>query len=152
MTWRSLQLRSGDCSQDTLLLNLFQKKSVRYVGTDREFEKKLSIDPNSTNLIAVVNRSIWLSELIEFVKQNLSVPTTTFYFGVNRYLVQGNDTTIVFDPTQASGSSLTQVMTKVAESMGYTVEQAGYFDDDRGRHFNFAQPVTYIYGTQGTNL
>lgn len=152
MTWRSLQLRSGDCTQDSIVLNLFQGKTVRYVGTDKEFEKRLQLDPASKNLIAVVNRSIWLSELIEFIKVNLSVPTESFYFGVNRYLVQGNDTTVEFDPNQASGLSLTKVMQQVAESLGYHVTQSGYFDDDRGRHFNFAQPVTYIYGTQRPNL
>jgi hypothetical protein len=152
MTWRNLQLKNKDCTQDTLVLNFFQNKSVRYVGQDREFEKRLQLDANSTNLIAVINRSIWISDLIEFIKTNLSVPTTSFYFGVNRYLVQGNDTTIQFDPVLDSGFSLTALMKNVAESMGYVVEKAGYFDDDQGRHFNFAQPVTYIYGTQRPNL
>ncbi len=152
MTWRSLQLRSGDCTQDSIVLNLFQGKTVRYVGTDKEFEKRLRLDPDSKNLIAVVNRSIWLSELIEFVKVNLSVPTESFYFGVNRYLVQGNDTTIGFDPTQDSGLSLTKVMQQATESLGFHVAESGYFDDDQGRHFNFAQPVTYIYGTQRSDL
>lgn len=152
MTWRSLQLRNQDCTQDTLVLNLFRGQSVRYVGRDQEFEKRLTVDPQSTHLIAVVNRSIWISELVEFVQTNLSVPTETFYFGVNRYLVQGNDTTIGFDPTQASGLSLTAVMQQVVESLGFHVTQSGYFDDDQGRHFNFAQPVTYIYGTQRSDL
>lgn len=152
MTWRNLQLNNRDCTQDEIVLSLFRNCSVRYVGRDQEFQKRLQIDPASPHLIAVINESIWLSDLIEFIREQLRPTTERFYFGVNRYLIQGNDTTLQLDPAMPSGGQIVSVMQKTVEKLGYQVTQHGYFDEDRGRHFNFAQPVTYIYGTQRTDL
>jgi len=152
MTWRNLQLNNRDCTQDEIVLSLFRDRSVRYRGRDQEFQKRLTLDPASPHLVAVVNESVWLSDLIKFIREELSQPTATFYFGVNRYLIQGNDTNLVLDPTIASGAQIIEVMSRTVSQLGYQVTQSGFFDQDRGRHFNFAQPVTYIYGTQGSNL
>lgn len=153
MSWRSLQLKQKACAQDELLLSLFQHKPVRYIGRDHDFAAKLQIDLTAKNLVAIINFPIWVSGLIDHVS-NLLIPgeLDEFYIGVNRYHILGNDTDIYFDPNQDSGAHVIDLLRKTARRNGYHVLQSDYFDADLGRHMNWAQPVTWVYGTSTTDL
>jgi hypothetical protein len=153
MSWRSLQLKQKTCSQDETVLGLFKNKTVNYTGTDVEFAALLDIDINSKHLIAVLNKSLWLSEIINQVKQ-LLVPNKleTFYISINRYQVRGNDTDLTFDQHLESGAIIINLLTNIAQKQGYSVVKSGYFDNDRGRYMNYVQPVTWIYGTPTTDI
>lgn len=153
MSWRSLQLRQKACSQDQVVLELFKNKKVKYFGTDVEFAAMLDLDADSQHLVSVINRPLWLSEMIDTAKQ-LLVPNKfeTFYVGVNRYQIIGNDTDITFDRRIDSGATIINLLTSIAQKQGYAVIKSGYFDNDQGRHMNFVQPVTWIYGSSTTNI
>ena len=153
MSWRSLQLRQKACSQDQVVLELFKNKKVKYFGTDIEFAAMLDLDVDSQHLVSVINRPLWLSEMIETVKQ-LLVPNKfeTFYISVNRYQIIGNNTDITFDRRMDSGATIINLLTSIAQKQGYVVIKSDYFDNDRGRHMNFVQPVTWIYGSSTTNI
>ena len=153
MSWRSLQLKQKACSQDQAVLELFKNKKVKYIGKDVEFAAMLDLDVNSQHLVSVINDPLWLSEMIDTVKQ-LLVPNEfeTFYISVNRYLIIGNDTDISFDRHIDSGATIINLLTSIAQKQGYAVIKSDYFDNDKGRHMNFVQPVTWIYGSSTTNI
>jgi hypothetical protein len=153
MSWRSLQLRQKACSQDQVVLDLFKNKKVKYIGADFEFAAMLDLDAHSQHLVYVLNHPLWLSEMIDKVKK-LLVPNEfkTFYISVNRYQIIGNDTDITFDRRVDSGATIINLLTNIAQKQGYAVIKSDYFDDDRGHHMNFVQPVTWIYGTSINNL
>ena len=148
MSWRYVQLKNQNCDQDNIILDLFKGQSVQYIGSDPEFVKKLTLDNNSSNLIAIFNnKEKWLSELIGFVEEQLDkTQYQTFYFGINRYLISGNDTNLSFDQTKSSGEQIIALVTNIFKHFNCYVIQSGKFDDDAGRYFNFVQPLTWIYG------
>jgi hypothetical protein len=92
MSWRSTQLGEQFCDQDKLILSLFPDTAVNYVGNDAEFQQRLSYNVDSKNLILILNTPIWVSGIIASCKQHLTKQVETFYIGINRYYVQGNDT------------------------------------------------------------
>jgi hypothetical protein len=153
MSWRSLQIKQNACTQDRVVMNLFKNKTVCYVGRDLEFASKLNVDINAKNLIAIINSPYWLSACIDYVRSLLEIGRfETFYIGINRYHILGNDTDLKFDPNCDSGAHLINLLSQIATQQGYTVNQSSYFDDDLGRHMNFVQPVTWVYGTSTVNI
>jgi hypothetical protein len=148
-----VQLKQSACTQDRVVLSLFKNKTVNYVGTDFEFSKKLSVDSNSRNLIATVNSPMWVSDFINHVRTLLEPNKfETFYISVNRYLILGNDTDIIFDQSRDIGAHIINLLETISMQQGYKVSKSDYFDDDRGRHMNFVQPVTWVYGTSTSNI
>jgi len=153
MSWRSLQIKQNACAQDRVVLSLFKNKTVNYVGTDLDFANKLNIDSNSRNLIAIVNSSMWMSTFIDYVRTLLEPHKfETFYIGVNRYQILGNDTDINFDQSIDIGAHIINLLTTISMQQGYKVSKSDYFDNDRGHYMNFVQPVTWVYGTSSSNI
>ena len=151
MSWRFTQLGNSFCDQDKLILSLFNNMPVNYVGTDREFQNSLLHDPVSPNLILVLNNPIWISGIFKKCQQCLTSNVKTFYIGINRYQVLGNDTNVEFDSTDTYSKDLIKLLTNVAEQQGFTIDQSGHHDQDLGRYFNFVQPLTWVYGHNITN-
>lgn len=150
MSWRTIQLGEKLCDQDQVILDLFCDKSVRYIGTDSEFIRHLTVDTNSSKAIIIINQNIWLSDLIKQITQELTkVHTDEFYIGINRYVISGNDTTKTFNGH--GGHCLLEFITEQLESLGFYVTKSGLLDNDRGRYFNFVQPLTWVYGTNKNN-
>jgi hypothetical protein len=148
MTWRFTQLNGRLCDQDKLIVNLFQNRPVRYIGNDTEFAQHLNLDSKSTSVVAIFNRSGWLSELINFIDQSVS-GSTEFYVGINRYSLLGNDTDCQFE--NGHSNTLIEFIKSNLNNLGYSVTQSGFIDDDKGKYFNFVQPLTWIYGTNKSN-
>jgi hypothetical protein len=151
MSWRTTQLGNQTCDQDKLILDLFSNKSVNYVGTDTEFQQWLNHDVDSENLVLILNTPIWVSGIIASCKQHLTERVKTFYIGINRYCVQGNDTNSELIDTGNRGSDLIHLVTAIVERQGFSVSKFGQFDNDQGRYFNFVQPLTWVYGHNSTN-
>jgi hypothetical protein len=151
MSWRSVQLGSDLCDQDQLIIKFFGNQPVKYVGLDQEFAANLTCDATSSKLILILTQPLWLSEIVNNVQQSLVAPIDTFYIGLNRYCVKGNDTNRNFIGTGALGSDLVDFLESVINKLGYEKKESGYFDADLGRYFNFVQPLTWIYGTQKAN-
>jgi hypothetical protein len=153
MSWRYLQLEQKTCLQDQVVLDLFKNKVVKYIGRDVEFAAMLNTNPDSRHVVAVLNSSMWLSEMIDAVRGLLEPEKfKTFYIGVNRYQILGNDTTLTFDQQIASGATIINLLTNIAQKQEYAVLKSGYFDNDQGRYMNYVQPLTWIYGTSTSNI
>jgi len=151
MTWRHTQLGQSLCDQDQLILQLFEHHTVKYVGQDWEFAKCLNQDIQSDNLILILNQPIWCSELISLCKTHLSESIKTFYIGINRYCIKGNDTTKDFEISQHQGQDIVDFVGDQLHEHGYSVTKSGSFDQDLGRYFNFVQPLTWLYGYKTKN-
>ena len=141
MTWRLVQLDNALCEQDQVILSIYKDRPVKYIGHDNEFAKKLLIDIDSKDVVAIFNTDGWLSDLVSFIK-NLS-EYHSFYLGINRYVIQGNDTNFVFESTESNGQQLLKLVSMILPQ--FNVIKSGYFDDDQGKYFNFIQPLTWIY-------
>ena len=148
MSWRSTQLNQELCDQDRVILDLFAGQDVNYVGRDHEFKKLLNHNSSSTNLVLVVNNNVWCSDIIKLLGQYLTHPINTFYIGLNRYCVKGNDSEEEFLNTGSYGQDLVSMIDHVVARLGYSVDQSGSYDNDLGRHFNFVQPLTWAYGSK----
>lgn len=146
-SWRSIQLENHDCEQDSIILNFFRNKPVKYIGDDFEFAQKLLIDNSSQNIVAIYNSPNWLSHFIRFV-QNLQ-QANCLYLGINRYVILGNDTNIKFQDTLPSGQILINLVGKVLPN--FKIIDSGHHDNDQGRYFNFVQPLTWLYATNTSN-
>jgi hypothetical protein len=145
MSWRSIQLGQDLCDQDRLILEMFGSSPVDYQGDDEEFARLLNRDPEAQNLILILNRRAWVSEIIQQIDQCLDLKSYhRIYMSINRYCVFGNDTTLEFPKTK-DGDMALWLLTRMLESRGYLVMQKNAFDEDRGLYFNFVQPVTWIY-------
>ena len=151
MSWRTVQLGDQLCDQDRLLMDLFDNVSVNYIGFDHEFKQQLMHDPDSNNLVLILNSPIWVSDIVASCQKYLINSVETFYIGINRYLVLGNDTTMLVENTTNRGSDLIHVITEIAKTQKFSVTKSGHFDQDRGRYFNFIQPLTWVYGHKITN-
>jgi hypothetical protein len=148
MTWRSTQLNQTLCDQDQLILNLFANKDVKYVGNDLEFKNLLSHSQNSHNLVLIINFGVWCSDIVDICQKNLVAPIQNFYIGINRYCIRGNDTNQHFVNTGCAGKDIATMLTSVVFPLGYSVTNSGHYDNDLGRHFNFVQPLTWVYGSK----
>jgi hypothetical protein len=151
MSWRRTQLENQLCDQDQLILGLFNNRSVRYIGDDVEFAQHLTLDNTSTNLILVLNSPMWISDLYRILHKNLTHPVTNFYIGINRYYILGNDTTMIIENFGQAGANIIQVVEKIVRKLNFKITKHGTYDYDRGRHFNFVQPLTWAYGSHVTN-
>lgn len=151
MSWRSVQLGNGLCDQDQLILSLFQNKTVNYVGHDYEFKTVLDHDPGSENLVLILNKPMWVSDIVSTCKQHLTSTIKTFYIGINRYCLQGNNTNRVFKNTGNRGSDVLNLVSEVVSNQGFSITKSGQFDNDQGRYFNFVQPLTWVYGYKSAN-
>lgn len=148
MNWRQTQLKSKICDQDRIILDLYSGVTVRYIGEDKLFAKMLSVDPNSKHIVAIFNSYGWVSDLVNFVKELKY--SDSFYLGVNRYLIKGNDTNIKFDSEIGSGKTIIQLVEKIILPE-FTVCKSGFMDNDCGECFNFIQPLTWVYATNNSN-
>jgi len=145
MSWRSTQLGDNLCSQDQIILQLFNGQPVRYVGKDSEFAKHLICQDSAENLVLIINQPVWFSQLRDLVAANLCSPITKFYIGINRYCILGKNTADAVSST--GGHGILELLTHYVNQHGYAVESQGMLDNDQGRHFNFVQPLTWMYGT-----
>ena len=149
MSWRRTQLDQSLCDQDRLILQLFENRSVKYIGQDAEFAEHLTVDNDSPNLILIINQPVWCSELVSLCKTHLTAPIQTFYIGINRYCIKGNDTKVNINLSDSKGKDLIDFVS--GQASGYVITQSGHHDLDLGRHFNFVQPLTWVYGHKTTN-
>jgi hypothetical protein len=144
MTWRSVQLGDALCDQDKLILDLFQDKSVRYVGQDHEFAKNLQCDVAAKNMILTINHAVWVSDLLDSCQQHLTADIDQAYLSVNRYCLLGNDTDFI-------ANNVIDLLAKILTQFGFTAIQTGQIERDLGRYFNFVQPLTWAYGSKTAN-
>jgi hypothetical protein len=148
MRWRTVQLGNRLCDQDQLILDLFGNRPVKYLGSDLTFAKNLNIDSNSTTVVAVFNSPGWLTDLLDFIQSSIN-NSNEFYIGINRYCLIGNNTTHSF--INGDGKTLIDFIGNRISKLGYTITKSGHMDNDNGKHFNFVQPLTWIYGTNNCN-
>ena len=148
MSWRTTQLDQELCDQDRIILDLFTNNDVNYVGRDNEFKKLLNHQSSATNLILIINNSIWFSDIIKCCNQHLQPSVETFYIGINRYCIKGNDTAKNFSSTGHQGNDLISAIDTIVSKLGYSINKFGCHDNDLGRHFNFVQPLTWVYGSK----
>lgn len=141
MSWRATQLGDTLCEQDQLILKLFNNVDVRYVGNDTEFSQHLQCNPDSNNLILIINQPLWLSDILLTCRDHLTNQTTNFYIGVNRYLILGNDTNI-------TGTDILDCIKQFIIKLDFKITHSSCIERDLGRRFNFVQPLTWIYGNQ----
>jgi hypothetical protein len=146
MSLRQTQLDDQLCNQDLIILDLFKNKSVKYVGIDYEFAQHLRIDQSSKDLILILNQPLWLSEVCTQIKNLLIESTDTFYIGINRYTVLGNDTNLQIKHSRTHSDTLINFVKQFVADLKYTVVDSGAYNNDRGRYFNFIQPLTWVYG------
>jgi hypothetical protein len=151
MSWRSTQLGDNLCDQDQLIIDLFKNQSVKYVGSDCEFAQHLNSDNKSNNLILILDQPVWVSDLYKILCKNLLTPVDKFYIGINRYVILGNDTDIVIENINQHGTDIIQLVARIITKLNYTIIDQGTYDNDRGRYFNFVQPLTWIYGSYVTD-
>jgi hypothetical protein len=112
MSWRITQLGDQPCDQDKLILNLFSNKTVNYVGPDIDFRLWLNHDIESENLILILNSPLWVSDVITTLQTHLTNRVQTFYIGINRYQILGNDTDIVDTGIDNFSTNLINFITK----------------------------------------
>lgn len=148
---RSIQLGQTLCIQDRLILDLFANKAVRYVGEDTEFEQHLQTSDTAENLILILNKPMWCSDIVRLCQSNLTSHTTNFYIGINRYCIIGNDCTKQPLTTGKHGIDIIEFLKSTVSELGFCVTESGHFDNDYGSHLNYVQPLTWIYGTKNTN-
>lgn len=148
MSWRSTQLNQELCDQDRVILDLFDGKDVHYVGYDQEFKSLLNHSAESKNLILIFNRPVWCSDIVAQCHRYLTPLIETFYIGVNRYCIKGNDTVKMFATTGNHGQDIVNMLNTIVSDVGCSVVKSGHYDQDLGRHFNFVQPLTWIYGAK----
>ena len=144
MSWRSVQLDGRLCDQDQLIVNLFQKKPVNYVGKDLEFAQHLNCSPSANNLILIINSAHWVSDILKICQEQLTNEIECVYLSVNRYCLLGNDTELIIN-------DIVQLLVQIVEQRGFEVVEKSRIERDLGRYFNFVQPITWIYGRKITN-
>jgi len=150
MTWRSVQLGTGACNQDNIILELFNNKPVRYLGSDIEFSRRLNINDTAPNLILILNHPLWCSDIVKACCLHVDKTVDTFYIGINRYTILGNDTNRFNVSSGQHGTDIIKFLDSVLSEQGFCVTKSGSMDNDLGYYFNFVQPLTWIYGTKVT--
>ena len=89
---------------------------------------------------------MWISEICKQIKNLLISPVDPFYIGINRYKVLGNDTDLKIAQNKMHSQDLIHFIEQIVVDSNYQVIKSGFYDNDRGRYFNFVQPLTWIYG------
>jgi hypothetical protein len=151
MSWRQTQLNQSLCDQDQIILQLFDQQPVKYLGHDLEFAKYLTQNDHAENLVLIINHPVWYSELISLCKMSLTDSIKTFYIGINRYHIKGNDTAVDFEISEGKGKDIINFVGNQIQAHGYLIAKSGHFDLDLGRYFNFVQPLTWLYGHKTSN-
>jgi hypothetical protein len=151
-TWRKTQLGNDLCDQDRIILDLVKDRSVQIHGDHYDFAQHLCLDQNSDFLIILFTRSLWLSEVHQTINDNLAKHINNLYIGINRYVVLGNDTNMIYnDSNIGRGQQILDVIKTFIASHGFSVRRQGSMDHDQGRYFNFVQPLTWLYAERETN-
>lgn len=146
MNWREVQLGNNFCDQDILITQLIGNNKVRLHGEDVGFHQFCQIDPDSEFCLIFLQKARWLSEIKKECAEFLSRPTSQLYIGINRYTVKGNDTLYCLpDSDSTNGTQILIWMSDYLKLLGFTIVQQGCFEVDRGKYFNFVQPLTWIY-------
>ena len=144
--WREAQLGTTLCDQDILIKQLIGNSKVRLHGEDVGFEQFCQIDPESELCVIFLQKKRWLSEIKKECADFLSQPTSRVYIGINRYTIKGNDTFYCLaDSDLTNGQQILNWMSYHLKSLGFKTIQQGCFELDRGRYFNFVQPLTWTY-------
>jgi hypothetical protein len=152
MTWRDVQLGSNLCDQDRLILDLVQERSVRIHGDNTGFDRFCNIDPQSDFGLIFFNRSLWLSEIRQQLRDFSAKNIKCLYVGINRYQIKGNDTSYSSkNQNDTPGVELLCWLEHCLAEIGFSVKKKGFFDEDRGRFYNFVQPLTWLYAEYATN-
>jgi len=151
MSSRSIQLGDKLCDQDQLIIDLFKDEPVCYVGDDAEFAAKLNCIESSPNLILILNSKLWCSDIQKKCALHLTSNVNKFYISINRYKILGNNTNFTFENSNVPGNDIIKMLEYFIKPLGVSVTRSGTHDFDRGRYFNFIQPLTWIYGTKNTN-
>lgn len=151
MSWRGVQLGQSLCDQDKIIVDLFRKEPVRYIGSDTEFATNLETAADAENLVLILNRPMWCSEIIQLCRTHLDSGINKFYIGINRYVILGNDTNVSFVTSEQPGMDVINLLASVVNEQGFCITKSGTFDHDLGRYFNFVQPLTWIYGIKIAN-
>jgi hypothetical protein len=60
--------------------------------------------------------------------------------------VLGNDTNLQITHSRTPSDALIIFVKQVVTDLNYTVVNSGAYNNDRGRYFNFIQPLTWVYG------
>lgn len=150
-SWRTAQLGTDLCDQDQLIKQLIGSYKVRLHGEHCGFYQFCEIDPASDFCLIFLNKPMWLSEIKKRCASFLSYPTNRVYIGINRYQIKGNDTSYRSSTLDvAYGPQLLGWLSECLKELGFTPQQQGHYDYDRGRHFNFVQPLTWIYAEHET--
>jgi hypothetical protein len=147
MNWRNLQLDGQLCDQDKVIVSIYDQMPVRYLGDDIDFAQYLTIDEQSRHIVAIFNQPGWMTDFIRFI-DNLK-DASSFYLGINRYLIIGNDTSIAFDNNLTNSECLIDFVIKHLQN--FKISKQGFNENDNGRYFNFVQPLTWIYATNFSN-
>lgn len=144
---RLLQLGDQLCDQDRLILELFKNKSVHYDGHDLIFANHLNQTGRKNNLVLIINSPFWLSELINKINSSCCEDFESCYIAINRYYLLGNDTLPNLSILPNIGETLIKLITDCLATKNFIVQKYGHKDHDHGKHFNFVQPLTWIYAT-----
>ena len=145
MSWRTVQLGTAPCDQDQLIMDLFHNQPVNYVGPDTEFQQMLMHDASASSVAMVINHPVWVSDIVMHCEKHLTNSVKTFYLGVNRYCVLGNNTNLNINAAGNHSDNLISLLSEIATRQGFTVTQSGQHDQDLGRYFNFVQPMVLVY-------
>jgi hypothetical protein len=146
MNWREVQLGTTLCDQDIIIKQLIGNNKVRLHGEDAGFQQFCRIDPTSQFCLIFFQNMRWLSEIKRECADFLSYPTSQVYVGINRYTIKGNDTFYSLHNSElTNGSQILSWTSDYIKTLGFTTIQQGCFEFDRGKYFNFVQPLTWIY-------
>ncbi len=141
MSWRTVQLGTSNCDQDQIILDLYKDTAVDYIGNDPEFASKLTLDINSEHAVAVFNQPGLLSDFINFIQQLSKYKT--FYLGINRYFILGNDTTLTYDTVNKTESE--NLFLTVGQVLNCNIVQSGPYDNEPGRDLDFGKIFIELY-------
>ena len=144
-TWRAAQLEDRTCDQDQIILDIFDKRPVKYVGDTDEFRYKLNTDPNSNSVILIINHPVWFSDIVKICQQHIADATHEIYISINRYHLLGNDTEHIMNNDSTAGVNILNAIKQYAVPARFELIKQGTYDQDLGRYFNFVQPLTWMY-------
>ncbi len=148
---RLVQLGNNLCAQDKIILDLFKSKSVSYIGHDSNFASHLNQSGDQNNLILILNSPFWISDLLNKIEKYCLPNIKSCYLGINRYYLLGNDIKVTYRCNSEVGSNLINIAETQLSAKGFDVKSKGADDNDKGKKFNFIQPLTWIYATNNNN-
>lgn len=151
MNWRAIQLGDQLCEQDQIILDLVAGRPVRIHGNHYGFDRLVEVDDQSDFCLIFINQPLWLSEVSDLCIRYLQQSTQNLYIGINRYQIKGNDTDYQSAADLSPGQALLEWLGTLLTNSGFTIKAQDCLEKDLGRHFNFVQPVTWIYAEHETD-